>query len=638
MKNMKLYELALQNVKSNLKNYISLILSLAFTIMIFYNFQNMADSEMFTKFGQLNADYSRMLIQTLSVVLGVFMIFFIGYATNVFLNRRKKEIGIFIFMGLTNKRIGRLYMIEMLMVFVLTLLAGVVSGILTSQLFQMILLAMSQMGTDIGFSFSIRSVFVTSAFYFLIYFLFVLKGYFNIIRSSVMELVSASRQNESVRQRRSVLYLKTILGVGILSSGCLLAVKDGKEEILENAVKAVVLVIIGVYFLFGGLIPAVLQGLAKNKTFLYRRERDLWVNQMIFRMKKNYRTYAMVCVLMICSVTALSASFAFKERYQSMEHFRNTYTYQLLSNQPDLDEKAKQLIGQENEIAYSTKISILMLEQSEKEKQAAQPAVSLLAWSELQQLAQDAGLNLDITEPEDGKTYEVTHIYLMSLITKRKDVSVQMKDRTFLQIDEIQEPYLGYLQESMSFYLVNDREYEKLKPFGQQLYAYNYRIRDIYNYKASQDALATLVSNTQENYTARIVTGPDSGRDREWIKILYSLCIYLVMVFVMASGSILFMKLYNDAFEEAGRYAILQKMGVVQRTLKRAVSRELLVSYILPLLIMAAASYFSVYAMEKVMHTGLKEIWLVSVAVIVLFFYLCYRISVAVYIKNAGIR
>lgn len=636
---MKLYELAWQNVKSNLKNYFSLILSLAFTIMIFYNFQNMADSKLFAEIGNLNQDYSDMLIQALSVVLGVFMVFFIGYATNVFLTRRKKEIGIFIFMGLTNQRIGRLYMIEMIMAGMITIAAGIGFGILTTQLFQMILLAMSEIAIDIGFSFSVKSALVTSAFYLIVYLAFVLKGYFSIVRSSVLELVSASRQNEYVRQHRSVLFIKTVLGVGILSAGYFLAVKEGRQEVLEHAALAVVLVVIGVYFLFGGLIPAVFQGLAKNKIFLYRRERDLWVNQMIFRMKKNYRTYAIVCVLMICSVTALSASFALKERYGSMIHFRGIYTYQLLSSEPDLDEKAQQLIGQENEIAFYTKIPVLVVPAQKKGQQQTEDLpVSILGWSYLKQLAKDADLNLDVKKPDRGEVIEVTHLYLISLITDREGIPVQIADRTFLQMDEVNEPYLGYLQEQMSFYLVNDEEYDKLLPSGQELYAYNYRIKDVSNYKASADALGSLVSNTKDNYTARIVTGPDSGSDREWVKILYSLCVFLVMVFITASGSILFMKLYNDAFEEAGRYDVLQKIGCSYKTLKRAVSRELLVLYMLPLLVMGVSSYFSVHALEKVMYASLTGIRLVSVGIIVLFFCLCYRMSVGIYLKNAGIR
>ena len=40
------------------------------------------------------------------------MVFFVWYSTNVFLTKRKKEIGTYVFMGLSNQKIGKLYMIE----------------------------------------------------------------------------------------------------------------------------------------------------------------------------------------------------------------------------------------------------------------------------------------------------------------------------------------------------------------------------------------------------------------------------------------------------------------------------------------------------------------------------------------------
>ena len=69
-----------------------------------------------------------------------------------------------------------------------------------------------------------------------------------------------------------------------------------------NAIVAMVLVIIGVYLLFGGMIPLIFQTMIEQKRFLYRKQRCLWMNNVVFRMKKNYRTYAMVCILGICAI------------------------------------------------------------------------------------------------------------------------------------------------------------------------------------------------------------------------------------------------------------------------------------------------------------------------------------------------
>ena len=109
---MRMIQLAFLNFKNSFKSYLSLIISLSFTILILYNFQNIIYSEAFAVLGQHNKEYIDMLIQVVTIVLLCFMFFFLWYATNVFLTRRKHEIGIYIFMGMTNRKIASLYLIE----------------------------------------------------------------------------------------------------------------------------------------------------------------------------------------------------------------------------------------------------------------------------------------------------------------------------------------------------------------------------------------------------------------------------------------------------------------------------------------------------------------------------------------------
>lgn len=279
-------QLALSNVKSSFKNYLAVILSLAFTILVFLNFQNIVCSDIFEGLGDQNKEYIDILIQVISFVLGCFMFFFLWYATNVFLTKRKKEIGIYIFMGLTNQKIARLYVTEIVMIGLLALILGIGAGVLTTQLFQMILLAISDIAVDISFQFALQPIVITTVVYLIMYIIFAVKGYVNIVKSSVLEMVSAARRNEYVRQNSLVLLIKTVLGIGILAAGYYLAVKEGGQEVMGNVFAAVVLVVVGVYFLFGGFLPVLFQGLAKRKLFLYRKERNLWINQVIFRMKK----------------------------------------------------------------------------------------------------------------------------------------------------------------------------------------------------------------------------------------------------------------------------------------------------------------------------------------------------------------
>ena len=122
---MSMIKLAFQNFKSSFKSYLSLIISLSFTTVILCNFINLVSSGILEQLGESNARNIEIVIQVLSFVIACFMLFFVWYATNVFLTKRKKEIGIYVFMGLSNQKIGRLYAIE-------TTMIGLVSLVLRS--------------------------------------------------------------------------------------------------------------------------------------------------------------------------------------------------------------------------------------------------------------------------------------------------------------------------------------------------------------------------------------------------------------------------------------------------------------------------------------------------------------------------
>ena len=90
-----------------------------------------------------------MIIQTVSVVLICFSFFFIWYSTNIFLTKQKREFGIYIFMGLTNQNIAKLYIVETISICIVSLVLGILSGVAVMWLFQMIVLAISDIAIDV---------------------------------------------------------------------------------------------------------------------------------------------------------------------------------------------------------------------------------------------------------------------------------------------------------------------------------------------------------------------------------------------------------------------------------------------------------------------------------------------------------
>lgn len=624
---MRMTGLAYKNFKSSLRSYLALIFSQAFTIMIFYHFQNIIYSDAFSVLKGFNARNIKSIVEVFSFVLGCFMLFFIGYSTNVFLTRQKKEIGIYVFMGLSNQKIGGLYMLETAFTGMASFLLGIVLGILTTALFQMILLAMTEIAVSIRFWPSLEPVINTAIVYFLIYLLFAFKGYVNIVRSSVLNLVMAAKKNEYVGQKKWILLLKAVMGVGALGFGYYLAVKEGGQEVMAYVFAAVVFVTVGVYLLFGGLLPVIFQGLAANKVFLYEKQRNLWINNVVFRIRKNYRTYAMMCVLILCAATALATGFAMKYRYENIVNSHDIYTFQFLTVDQKLEERARETIQKIDPIAYHSQIQVVFFEDS---------PYGVLAYGQVERLAHEIGIEFSLPEPADQETILLTFMNLMSLLNIQERILVKVHDREYEQIAETRLPFLGgALQEKISFYLVSDREYERLSSLGQEFYLYSYKLEDLENFARVEEATRELSSIEEESYTGRISTDPQKIREEiEWVKILYALSIFMFMVFVVAGGCIMFMRVYNDAYEDTERYRVLQKLGYDSGVLKKSIICELGVSYVLPFLIMAMSSRFSVHALEKMMYADLLQINVASVIIVLIVFLVFYGLSVMSYCKN----
>lgn len=122
---MQILRLSIANFKRNIRFYLSYILSLSFSAFILYDFLALMDSGLLEIMGKKNQEFSDMILVSMIVVLLFFVFCFLWYATNVFLNLRKKEMGTFIFMGLDQKEISRMYTLEMLLAALSAVLTGI---------------------------------------------------------------------------------------------------------------------------------------------------------------------------------------------------------------------------------------------------------------------------------------------------------------------------------------------------------------------------------------------------------------------------------------------------------------------------------------------------------------------------------
>ena len=97
---MSVFNIAYNNFKNNIKVYTMFFISMIFSVVVLSNFLIMMNGDAMKVLGDMNEEYSKLILQVITVILVIFMFFFIWYASNIFLRNRKKEIGIYAFMGL----------------------------------------------------------------------------------------------------------------------------------------------------------------------------------------------------------------------------------------------------------------------------------------------------------------------------------------------------------------------------------------------------------------------------------------------------------------------------------------------------------------------------------------------------------
>ncbi|MCW7999929.1 ABC transporter permease, partial [Clostridium sp. cpc1] len=131
---MNSFKIAIVNFKRNIKTYGLYVMAMIFSVATYYNFLSMRYNPQFLEHEEASG-YIQSTAMSASVLMVIFLVFFIVYSTNFFLNQRKKEIGVYAFMGIDNSKVGFIFASEGLLLGLLSLIIGLGVGILFSKLF-----------------------------------------------------------------------------------------------------------------------------------------------------------------------------------------------------------------------------------------------------------------------------------------------------------------------------------------------------------------------------------------------------------------------------------------------------------------------------------------------------------------------
>ena len=253
------------------------------------------------------------MCSTISIFLMAFVIFYMSYSNRFFLRRRTKELGIYALLGYRKSTILSLLTAENL----LSCFGAFVIGIFLGALFHKgivfgitKLLDLTVNNSEIPF-FNLNAMVKTACFVFAIIILLSLSNSRFLLKSSLMDLVRFEKSAEKHTKFHAV---PSIIGfVSVILGYCIaLDILRGEKSVWFSVgfyavgMLTFALILFGTVLFIASFLPYAVQTGKKNKKKFYTETRIITSPGFIYRMRSNSKTLIMLTLLSAATLTVSS--------------------------------------------------------------------------------------------------------------------------------------------------------------------------------------------------------------------------------------------------------------------------------------------------------------------------------------------
>lgn len=337
MKKSKLLpKLAFKGVIQNGTVYFPYFVACIFSVFTLFVFASIVGNDIVETLP--NSAYAWMLLMLGEILLCIILLPFLFYANSFLIKRRKKEIGLYSLLGLEKKHIGIMLLLENLIIYVVSIMGGVLLGMVLSKLLFLLLLKLSGLPVVAEFTFTWSAFIITLIYFAVVFLINYIYSLIQLGKSKPIELLSGSKKGE--KELRGV-GLFAVLGAITLAWGYKLSIcsKLG-SMIFTDFFMAVFLVVVGTYFLFTSGSIFFLQMLKKRKGIYYKSDNFITISGMLYRMKKNAASLSNICIFSTMVLITLICTLAVFFGKEEVAYFDYPYDVQLHYSEGSFDKAA----------------------------------------------------------------------------------------------------------------------------------------------------------------------------------------------------------------------------------------------------------------------------------------------------------
>lgn len=331
-----LINLALKNSKKSFRDYAVYFLTLVLGVCVFYMFNSIYEQQIILNVTQSQIGVMRAVSQVLSYVsifVAVILGFLIVYGNKFFIKRRKKELGIYMTLGVEKSQISTILLLETTFVAVVALIIGIILGVFFSQFMAVFTAKLLDVDiTTFKFIFSPGAAIKSLLYFGIIFFVVVLSNTFVLGKYKLIDLIYDERRNETIKLKKTWVSIAVfILSVSLLAFAYMLVLNGGLQEV-GLVLIAMILGSVGTLLFFFSLTGILMMLIQSNKRIYYNSLNMFVLRQLGNKINTNYVSISVVCIVLLLVVGTFFSGYSMQdalknELNQSYESFNYDFSF-----------------------------------------------------------------------------------------------------------------------------------------------------------------------------------------------------------------------------------------------------------------------------------------------------------------------
>lgn len=307
------FKLSLKNLNKSLKDYSIYFFTLIFGITIFYVFNSIDAQSSMLEVSKSRHQMIQSLVGIISVVsvfISVILGFLIVYANNFLIKRRKKELGLYMTLGMSKGKISKLLLIETVIIGVISLAIGLIVGIFASQLLSVFVAKMFEADmAKFSFVFSKAALIKTCIYFGIIYLLVMFFNVVTISRYKLINLINAGKKNEVVKlKNKFVTLILFVLSISFIGAAYYLLKHDALLYLDNRFYIMIGLGCVGTLLFFASLSGFLLRTIQLNKNIYFKDLNMFVLRQINSKINTNTISMTVICLMLFLAICILSGA------------------------------------------------------------------------------------------------------------------------------------------------------------------------------------------------------------------------------------------------------------------------------------------------------------------------------------------